>query len=448
MATRVERIVEVVAAGTLVVLVAFAALVDPPTAAEWRAAAFFTGFGVLAAALEYRTSQTTVGTISFLPFLSAALISPNIAALFVVLISTLVGEIFLRRPAIKLIFNVSQHTFSVAIGVGVFLLAGGQSVLRDTPGILPFALLVALYFTVNKLAVSTVVSAAVGGSTLQHWLKGISGSALYDALSMPLIIFFAIAYARLGPGWTAILALPMLGVRQLYRTVYALEKVNEELLQLMVASIEARDPYTSGHSQRVSRYARTIARLAGVNAKQLERIEVAALLHDVGKIHEEFAHILRKPGRLSDEEFAIMRLHPIRSAELVSKVTHFADIVPSVRAHHETWVGTGYPDKLAGEAIPVGARTIALADTIDAMTTSRPYRAGLTMDQVRAELVSESGRQFDPQLVAAITSPFAWAQICQEVLRAQLELPATSHDAAADSVSAGNTGEFVLVASD
>src|SRR5690606_10766005 len=219
--------------------------------------------------------------------------------------------------------------------------------------------------------------------------------------------------------------------------VYALEKVNEELLQLMVASIEARDPYTSGHSQRVSRYARTIARLAGVNAKQLERIEVAALLHDVGKIHEEFAHILRKPGRLSDEEFAIMRLHPIRSAELVSKVTHFADIVPSVRAHHETWVGTGYPDKLAGEAIPVGARTIALADTIVAMTTSRPYRAGLTMDQVRAELVSESGRQFDPQLVAAITSPFAWAQICQEVLRAQLELPATSHDAAADSVSAG-----------
>lgn len=442
---RVLRIVETVAAGALVVLAAFAALGEPPSASEWRAAAFFTVFGVLAAALTYNTSKSTAGTISFLPFLSVALVSPNLAALLTVLASTLLAEIVHRRPPLKLVFNTAQHTFSVAVGIALYLAVGGESVLTGAPQILPFVLLVASYFIVNKLAVSTVVAASSGSGTLQLWIKSIGGSALYDALSMPLIIFFAIAYSRLGPGWTAILALPMLGIRQLYRTVYALEKVNEELLQLMVASIEARDPYTSGHSQRVARYARVIAKEAGLPPRQIERVEIAALLHDVGKIHEEFAHILRKPGRLSDEEFAMMKLHPIRSAELVAKVSHFADLVAPVRAHHEAWNGTGYPDQLAGQSIPFAARVIAIADTIDAMTTSRPYREGLPLENVRAEIAGESGRQFDPALADAITSPRAWSAISETILRAQLELPATELRLTYGGLVPGNTGEFVAL---
>lgn len=443
MSSRVVRIVETVAAGTLVVLAAFAALGQPPTLEEWRAATFFTAFGVLAAALAYKTSTSTAGTISFLPFLSVALVSPNLAALIAVIVSTLVAEIVLRRPALKLVFNTAQHTFAVALGIALFLAAGGQSALSGTPRFWPFFLLVASYFVVNKLAVSTVVAASSGSNTLPIWVKSMRGSALYDALSMPLIIFFAIAYSRLGPGWTAILALPMLGIRQLYRTVYALEKVNEELLQLMVASIEARDPYTSGHSQRVSRYARVIAREVGLAQRQIERVEIAALLHDVGKIHEEFAHILRKPGRLSEEEFVQMKLHPIRSAELVSKVSHFTDLVPAVRAHHEAWNGSGYPDQLSGDAIPLAARVIAIADTIDAMTTSRPYRNGMTLDEVRAELIAESGRQFDPSLAVAITHQRAWAVLSAEILRAQLDLPANETQYLGGAVLQGNTGEFV-----
>jgi hypothetical protein len=440
---RVVRIVETVAAGTIVVLAAFAALGQTPSPDEWKAAVFFTAFGVLAAALAYKTSTSTAGTISFLPFLSVAIVSPNLAALVAVIVSTLVAEVVLRRPALKLIFNTAQHTFAVAVGIALFLSAGGQSALSGTPRFLPFFLLVSSYFVVNKLAVSTVVAASSGSSTLPIWVKSMRGSVLYDALSMPLIIFFAIAYSRLGPGWTAILALPMLGVRQLYRTVYALEKVNEELLQLMVASIEARDPYTSGHSQRVSRYARVIAREVGLPQRQIDRVEIAALLHDVGKIHEEFAHILRKPGRLSAEEFVQMQLHPIRSAELVSKVSHFADLVAPVRSHHEAWNGTGYPDQLKGDAIPLAARVIAIADTIDAMTTSRPYRSGMTLAEVRAELVAESGRQFDPTLAAAITQARAWSALSDEILRSQLDLPANDTRSANGSILQGNTGEFV-----
>lgn len=444
-AQRVDRIVEVVAVGALVALTAFFALGPVPTVEEWRAVAFFTVFGVVAAALAYRTSTSTIGTISFLPFLTAAIVSPNAAAILTALVSTLVAEIVLRRQLLKLIFNTAQHTFAVAIGVAVYRLLGGESVLASPPKFVPFIALVAVYFTVNKLAVSTVVASASGVLTSAHWMRSMKGSIVYDALSLPLILIFGIAYSRLGPSWTAILALPMLGIRQLYRTVFALEKVNEELLQLMVAAIEARDPYTSGHSQRVSMYARIIAKAAGVGGRQLDRIETAALLHDVGKIHEEFAPILRKPGRLTESEFELMKLHPARSAELIRKVSHFADLVSPVRAHHESWNGAGYPDKVRGEAIPFAARIIALADTVDAMTTSRPYRSGLTLDQVRDEIRRESGRQFDPAICEKLLAPSAWAQLAETFERAQREYPAS---AVSDVYSlVGNTGEFVAVGS-
>lgn len=441
---RVVRIVETVAVGALLCAAAFAAFLKPPTLDEWVGAGFFAAFGVIAAALSYRTSSTTSGTIGFLPFLGAALVAPNIAALVAVASSMLVGEALLRVPVLKLVFNASQQTLAVAIGLWLFLLAGGQSALYSTPKILPFVVLVVAYFAINKLAVSTVVATLSGQSTAAHWVKSIRGSALYDALSMPIIIVLAIAYARLGPAWTVIFSLPVLGIRQLYRTVFALEKVNEELLQLMVASIEARDPYTSGHSQRVARYAREIARALGLNSRLAERVETAALLHDVGKIHEEFAAILRKPGRLSDEEFGSMKLHPIRSAELVAKVSHFADLVPSVRAHHEAWNGTGYPDQLAGEKIPLAARIIALADTIDAMTTSRPYRAGLSLDAVRSELLRESGRQFDPSICDKLVDAAAWDSLRRVVLDAQRTFPANEISSDADSL-VGSTGEFSTI---
>src|ERR1035437_419805 len=148
----------------------------------------------------------------------------------------------------------------------------------------------------------------------------------------------------------------------------------------MVAAIEARDPYTSGHSQRVAEYSRIVAHAAGLGARAAARAHTAALLHDVGKIHEEFAPILRKAGRLDEAEFAIMRLHSEKGAVLVAKVTQFRDLVPAVRSHHEAWDGSGYPDKLTGERIPLWARVITFADTIDAMTTDRPYREALTAD--------------------------------------------------------------------
>jgi putative nucleotidyltransferase with HDIG domain len=171
---------------------------------------------------------------------------------------------------------------------------------------------------------------------------------------------------------------------------------------MMVKSIEARDPYTSGHSRRVAALSRAIAADLGLEPKLVDEIENAALLHDVGKIHAEFAPLLSKEGRLTEEEWEIMKTHATKSAELVALFSRFqGNVLDSVRWHHERWDGKGYPDGVSGEAIPLGARIIMISDTIDAMSTDRPYRKALSFEKVVAELLKYRGIQFDPGLVDA-----------------------------------------------
>ena len=204
----------------------------------------------------------------------------------------------------------------------------------------------------------------------------------------------------------------MIAVRQLYRTNAELTTVTEELLDLMVAADPgARDPYTSGHSQRVARGSEIIAKAFGLSSSDVERVTVAALLHDVGKIDERFAPILAKEGRLTPEEWAIMKLHPIRGAELVGKLSSLRDIVSAVRHHHENFDGTGYPDGLRGVEIPLASRIIMFADTLDAITTDRPYRKALGIDEARAEFLKFRGKQFDPEICDCVVSDRTWSEI-------------------------------------
>lgn len=422
---RVARVIEAVAAGAILAAAALLAFGAVPTERDWIAAAFFAGIGLLASLLGYQTSSSTSGTIGFLPFLSLATLSPNIAAVVAVAAAVSLSETVARRPTQKAVFNVSQQVLSQVLAVGAYLVLGGGSMLDQRPPALAFLALVAVFMTVNKLAVSTVIATVNRARIIEHWLKSMRGSAVYDVLAVPLILAFSTVYKNSGPGIAAAFALPLLGVRQLYKSNFALQKINEELLQLMVAAIEARDPYTSGHSQRVARYARVIARASGLGTRGTERVVVAALLHDVGKIHEEFAPILRKPGRLTDDEFEIMKSHSAKSAALIAKVSHFSDLVPLVRSHHEAWDGRGYPDQLSADSIPLGARIIALADTIDAMSTSRPYRSALSPLEVRHEIERESGRQFDPSICSALLRESTWRDIEREIALAVSEYPVT-----------------------
>ncbi|MFI5142788.1 MAG: HD domain-containing phosphohydrolase [Thermoanaerobaculales bacterium] len=179
---------------------------------------------------------------------------------------------------------------------------------------------------------------------------------------------------------------------------------NEELLvdsiRALAAAIDAKSPYTRGHSERVSEYALAIARHRGVEGAVLKKVEIAALLHDVGKIGIDDA-ILAKPDTLTESEFAQMRAHPLKGAAIVSPIKHLRDMLPGIRSHHENWGGGGYPDGLVGEQIPLIARIIAIADVFDAMTTHRPYQRAFSLDLVLTRIREMSGTRFDPALLDA-----------------------------------------------
>jgi HD-GYP domain-containing protein (c-di-GMP phosphodiesterase class II) len=171
-------------------------------------------------------------------------------------------------------------------------------------------------------------------------------------------------------------------------------------VRMLAAAIDAKDPYTRGHSERVGRYAIAIGKNLGLPEKEMRNLRVSALLHDVGKIGID-DRILRKPGALSEDEFEVMKQHPAKGAAIMSGVAQLIDIVPGMKYHHEKWSGGGYPESLEGEQIPMQARIVAIADTFDAMTTNRPYQKAMELNYVVEKIKSFAGTRFDPRVVEA-----------------------------------------------
>ena len=171
-------------------------------------------------------------------------------------------------------------------------------------------------------------------------------------------------------------------------------------VRLLAAAIETRDPYTGGHVDRVAVFSVATGRELEWDDARLQALELGALLHDVGKIGVE-DRILRKPGRLDPDELAQMRQHPAMGAAMLKDVPYLLPAMTCALRHHEMYDGRGYPDGIAGDAIPIEARVVAVADTFDAMTSNRPYRNGLPLEAAVAEIERCAGTQFDPQVAAA-----------------------------------------------
>ncbi|MFZ5950430.1 MAG: HD domain-containing phosphohydrolase [Candidatus Rifleibacteriota bacterium] len=184
-----------------------------------------------------------------------------------------------------------------------------------------------------------------------------------------------------------------------------IQKVYLSTIEVLAKAIDAKDPYTQGHSRRVTLYSVAIAEELNMTRKEIENVRYAGLLHDVGKIGIKDS-IIRKPGRLTDEEYAIIKKHPAIGAKILRPVDFLADKIPGVLHHHEYYDGRGYPDHLTGENIPLDGRIICVADAFDAMTTNRPYRKGLTVKTAIGELQKFSGKQFDPVCVEAFLRAF------------------------------------------
>ncbi len=184
---------------------------------------------------------------------------------------------------------------------------------------------------------------------------------------------------------------------KLSETNEKLEEAYLSTIQTLRYTVEAKDTYTRGHSDRVSQYSVLIGKHLGLSDKELHDLEIGGLFHDIGKIGVPDS-ILRKESKLTDDEYSEIKNHPAIGEHILSSATIFKDIIPIVKHHHEKYDGTGYPGKLKGEEIPYLARIAAIADTFDAMTSKRSYRDALPMDVVVSEFERCRGTQFDPQL--------------------------------------------------
>jgi HD-GYP domain-containing protein (c-di-GMP phosphodiesterase class II) len=393
-------------------------------------------FVVVGILLEVTSSQQkatgATGSISFLVDLSAPLLFGGFWACLITALRVTISKALVGSAPIRIAFNVAQMVLAVGAAALVYsnlVPAVPPRLLVETSS-LPFNRVLvelaayfgaaAVYFAVNAFAVSSVVALSAGRALRQVVGPKTFGFLGYDLLASVLALVVAWVYVTFdserGLARLAILAVfvPLVFARHMYAKLNTLQILYDELdraherlelslreqLEMMVKSIEARDPYTSGHSRRVAALSKAIAMDLGFDGEHLEEVENAALLHDVGKIHAEFAPLLQKEGRLTQEEWEVMKTHAAKSAELVSLFTRFrGSVEAAVRWHHERWDGKGYPDGIPGEAIPIGARIIMISDTIDAMTTDRPYRKALPFDKVISELLKYRGSQFDPRLV-------------------------------------------------
>lgn len=193
-------------------------------------------------------------------------------------------------------------------------------------------------------------------------------------------------------------AMILKGHLDIHRQFEQMRQMFEGTVRALVSAIDAKDQYTCGHSARVSELAESLALDLGMSASEAETVRMSGLLHDIGKIGVSDA-VLRKPGRLNDAEFDEIKKHPELGYRILCGVKQFAAILPGVRFHHESWDGRGYPQGLSGENIPMIARVLAVADAFDAMTSTRPYRNGMPIEQVEKIFNDGSGKQWDASIV-------------------------------------------------
>jgi len=222
--------------------------------------------------------------------------------------------------------------------------------------------------------------------------------------------FLALAFIGIGIGMFALVRRPWTAAGdhaiELVRAYEALEDGTLETFAALNATVEAKDRYTAGHGLRVTLISLLIGQELSLPQNEIDTLRHAATFHDIGKIAVP-DEILQKPGRLNDDEFAAMQVHPVESARICAKLGSLRESVPAIRSHHERIDGTGYPDQLRGEEIPLGARIIAVADTWDAITSDRPYRTGQPAIVALEEVRRVKGTQFDPNVVEAFMEVLA-----------------------------------------
>ncbi|HEX5164317.1 MAG TPA: HD-GYP domain-containing protein [Thermomicrobiales bacterium] len=343
------------------------------------------------------TSFSTVAYIAMvfmLPFPLPAIVGAAVV---------LAADLRTRRPMFAMVFNAANFVLTFGVSSLIWHLTYGSKSIAELPhspvALLVVLLIIIVFYSINVFLMNGLI-AIVGQRSIKYiWLTN-DFDMFLPYICLEVIGTLVALIWTSTPILTPLLIIPAITSYIAFEMIHRLQHQTQEAMIAMADAIDQRDPYTADHSRRVAELAVKIAEVHGVNERDIERLRIAARMHDIGKIGIG-NDLLHKPGKLTDDEWEILRAHPVIGEQLLKPYRQFRHETRLVRHHHERWDGKGYPDRVRGQAIPLGARIIAVADTFDAMTTSRPYRPALSRQYAIDEIRNGALSQFDPQIVAS-----------------------------------------------
>ncbi len=406
----------IVIAGVAVIAHSVDALRSTPVTSQWFVLAALT---LLSGSITIKLPGIDASiSVSETFVFTAVLLFGTAAGTIIVTLDGLIISLWLWRKGIgfhKLLFNMTAPALSIWLAAQLFFFVAGVPPLTQEasslpallPGLLVFAV---VYFLLNSWLMAAAVSFEESSSPLEIWrhnflwlslsfFSGASVSILLVSISreinltalaviVPLLVVSYLTYHT-----------SMARVEDANRHVDELNHLYLSTIETLAMAIDAKDQVTHGHIRRVQEYSVALAQQMGVDDEKLiKAIEAASLLHDMGKLAVP-EHILNKPGKLTGDEFEVMKTHSSAGADILAAIEFPYPVVPIVRHHHENWDGTGYPDQLTGTDIPIGARILSVVDCFDALTSDRPYRRKLSEFDAIAILLERRGTMYDPLVV-------------------------------------------------
>ncbi len=372
--------------------------------------AFWTAITILASAMPVEMPRGSIISTSIAPLVVVLSLGGPAAAGWVALIGT--TDLRELRREIPWYGTLANHAGLALPAMLGGLVSSEVAALGATPAMSFVATAAgATVFFVCNLAITAMMLSLRRGQSIVRVIRSDMPTYVTTFLGLvPLAWLMSQVYVLDGVGWWAILlvVLPIHLMRVSLGRFIEMRQMFTQTVASLAGAVDARDKFTAGHSRRVQQISVDIGRVMRVSEKELEALEWGGLLHDIGKIGVPDS-VLNKPDRLTKEERTIMNAHPVIGANIIAPVTKLAPELPIIRHHHEWYNGSGYPDRLMGDEIPVLARILHVADAFEAMTAARPYRmTPLTSEQAMAELRKFAGIQFDPAIVDSFTKTH-WA---------------------------------------